>query len=171
MRVGGKSMKFAFAIFFFSPQIVKTLGIWKWECMWQHGPNTLFLLYWIPLPSWKRSVSPRKDSGRQCPGKFLSCFIHFIHFSQHRAMGLLLLNEETRAHTQRGSEQYTFPSVRQCGILVGKPKLPGAEPGAQAVPMVSWEGCRTFCSPLGKGETVWRLGGSAGALRWVRDVS
>lgn len=52
-------------------------------------------------------------------------------------MVLLLLNEEISAHSQREGEQHTFPSVRQCGILLGKPSFPGVEPGAQAVPLVS----------------------------------
>lgn len=78
----------------------------------------------------------------------------FIHFSQHRAVGLLLL-DETRAHSQRRGEQHTFPSVRQCGILLGKPKFPGAELCAQAVSFVSWEGCRTFYNPLGRVSGGW----------------
>lgn len=111
---------------------------------------------------------PGRTKEGNVQGKFCTAG-SFIHFSQHRAMGLLLL-DETRAHSQRGGEQHTFPSVRQCGILLGKSSFPGVEPSAQALgsPLVSWEGCRTFCYPLGRLSGGWEE--VQKPLRWVRDV-
>lgn len=97
----------------------------------QHAPFAVV----DPTTFMKEVCFPGRTQESNVQGNFCTAG-SFIHFSQNREMGLLLLDDETRAYSQ-GGEQHTFPSVRQCGILLGKRRFPGEEPGALAVPSVS----------------------------------
>lgn len=132
--------------------------------MWQHGRNMFLLLYWTPLPSWKRSVSSPKDWGRKCPGKILYYWWFYPLLSaQSNGAGLIKWGEEGSL-PERGLSTTPLSSCKVVWGPAGK-----GEPNARAVLHPSQQAKETFYGCPRRG--IWRLGGSTEALMPVREIS
>lgn len=67
---------------------------------------------------------PLRSGEGNIQGNFCSAD-SFIHFSQLTTMGLVWLNRERRAHSQRGGEQQPSPSAEAGWDPAGKTQAPG----------------------------------------------